>query len=226
MRRTALAAFAALFATPVAAAPVTLGAWTFDSSLFGNSLIESDGGTFSATSWLNTVNANPGNPAFLTGANFNTGIANIGGSNAPTYTIGYGTPIVNNAGNDLAIVSARFSTNDTFNVTINATTVGFGPGLASATGVSTNYYFSAGFGSLFPAELFVTEIDLSAFGIAAGGSISSLTITGTPEADLIRVAGFDGHAAVVVETPEPASLALLGAGLLGLAAGTRRRRSA
>ena len=41
-------------------------------------LAESDGGTHSANGWMNTASAtDPGNPAYLTGANFETGISNI-----------------------------------------------------------------------------------------------------------------------------------------------------
>ena len=57
---------------------LTLGSFNFNDSQFGNTLGESDGGTFSDNNWLNVVNANPGNPGALTGANVNTGIANIG----------------------------------------------------------------------------------------------------------------------------------------------------
>ncbi len=51
----------------------SLGPFNFDSALFGNTLVESDGGTFSSQNWLNVTNADPGNPAYLTGANFDTG---------------------------------------------------------------------------------------------------------------------------------------------------------
>src|SRR5262245_34517342 len=66
------------------------------------------------------LNGNPGSPGFLTGANFNTGIANIPG--APVYTIGYNTSITNGPGADFGVVTARFSTNDTITLTINGQT--------------------------------------------------------------------------------------------------------
>ena len=72
------ALLAGLTAPAAHAATIPLGAFNFDSSLFGNTLLESDGGTFRNSNWLNIVNANPGNPGALTGANFDTGIANIG----------------------------------------------------------------------------------------------------------------------------------------------------
>ncbi len=206
-----------MFSGPAFAAPVTLGAFTFDSALFGNTLLESDGGFRSINSFLNaTGNFAPGNPGYLTGANFNSGVANIHFSEV-NYTIGYSTPIVNNAGADFGVVTARFSTTDTIRLTINATQLDFGPGLAVATGVGAQYYYGSS-GFLNSSMLFVTPIDLSAFGVAPGGSVSSINVTGAPELDLIRVAGF----AAAQDVPEPATLTLLGLGVLGLA-GLRRR---
>jgi hypothetical protein len=227
MSRLTTLAFAlplALAIFPAHAAVISLGAYNFDSNLFGNTLIESDGGTFRSSNWLNVVNADPGNPAALTGANFDTGIANIGLSSTPQYTIGYSTAIVNGAGDDLGIVSARYSVNDTFRVAVSTDGVtfsgfqSFGPGLALATGVNTNYYYvgNAAFGS----ELFVTPMDLSVFGIAANASIVAVQISGAPEADLIRVAGFGG-----TEVPEPSTYLLFAGGLTALFGARRFRRS-
>ena len=87
---------------------ITLGTFNFNSNQFGNTLNESDGGTFRSSNWLNVVDADPGNPGALTGPNFNTGIANIGfnTTTAIDYTIGYNTPIVNGPGNDMGLVTA------------------------------------------------------------------------------------------------------------------------
>jgi hypothetical protein len=94
-------------------ADVFLGPFNFNAAQFGNSLWEQDGGAHSASNWLNTVNADPGNPGYLTGANFETGIANIGLFGGPrSYNIGYDNPLVNVAGPDFGVVVARFSTNN------------------------------------------------------------------------------------------------------------------
>lgn len=212
---------AAIFVSP-AQADVLLGAFDFNSLQFGDTLAQSDGGTFAAANWLNIANADPGSPGYLTGANFNTGIANIPGS--PIYTIGYNTPILNGAGFDLGIVTARFSASDTVRMDVSTdggTTFegfeSFAPGAAIATGVACSYFYSGG--GPFGCELFVTPVDLSVYGLALGASINAVQISGAPELDLIRVAGFATSSSV----PEPGTLALLGLGLAGLAA-TRRRK--
>lgn len=195
---------------PAVAAPVMLGAFSFDSALFGNSLIESDGGFRSINSFLNAAgNVAPGNPAVLTGVGFGTGVANIHLSDV-NYTIGYASPIRNNAGADFGVVTARFSTTDTIRLTINATQRDYGPSLAVATG-SGAYYF---FGDRFHETMrYVTPIDLSDFGVAPGAGVTMINVTGAPELDLIRVAGFTSAAQ---DLPEPATFALLGLGVLGL----------
>jgi hypothetical protein len=200
---------------------VLLGAYNFNSQLFGNTLVESDGGTYSATNWLNVLNANPGNPGSLTGANFDTGIANIPG--APSYTIGYGTSIVNGAGADLGIVVARFSA-DTVRLNVSSdggsTYFGaqsYGPAGAVNTGVTKNYFY--GGSGPFLGALYVMEVDLSDFGVALGASINTVQFTGSPQLDIVRIAGF-GDPQVTV--PEPASLALVACALAGLACSRRR----
>ena len=199
---------------------LTLDTFVFDNNLFGDTLIESDGGTFSFSNWLNVSNVSPGNPGFLTGASFDTGIANIGMSgNAVVYTIGYNTPIVNNVGADLGIVVARYTEDDiTFAVSEDGSSFTnnhmFTAQEAIDTGVHYQYFY--GGGGPFDAELFVQPVDLSDFGVALGGSILATRVTGSPQLDLIRVAGF---AAV----PEPATIWVANAGVLAL---LRRRRRA
>jgi hypothetical protein len=111
---------------------------------------------------------------------------------------------------DTATLKVSSDSGGTFSSTID-----FGPLAASATGVLTGYYYDANPG-LQEAQLFVTPVDLSDFGILTGTAINAINITGSPQLDLIRVAGLNTSA-----VPEPATMLLLGFGLVGLA-GVRR----
>ena len=196
-----LVAYAFLHVAAVSGLALTLGSFNFNDSQFGNTLGESDGGTFRSSNWLNVVNVDPGNPGALTGANVNTGIANIGlGGQMPVYTIGYNTAIGNGSGNDLGIITGRFSTNDTFDLAVSTdginftSSLAFGPALAIGTGVMESYFYAGG--GPFDATLFVTPVDLSLFGLSSSDSIVAVMITGFPEGDLIRVAGFQSGTGV------------------------------
>ena len=140
------------------------------------------------------VNVDPGNPGYLTGPNFDTGVGNIAPSYA-LFVIGYDTPIVNRPGDDFGIVVARYSTD---NVAVAVSTNGSDfsntllvtAGSAVNTGVGRDY-FSTGLGP-FASTLFVHPIDLTAFGVGPGTGVTAIRITGGSGAtlDLVRVAGF------------------------------------
>jgi hypothetical protein len=222
-----------LMCSSSAQADIILGSFDFNSSQFGNTLLESDGGTWSTGNWLNISNANPGNPGYLTGPNFDTGIGNIGSKNAElgsavSYTIGYNTPIVNNAGADFGVVVARFSADD-FYLALSADGTTFTDyhlilaADAVPTLVGKSYYFG-GTGP-FVANLFVHPIDISDFGFSSGTTIIAMSLNGSIEGgeeriqlDLIRAAGF-------APVPLPGAVYLLGSGLVGLAWFRMRRKN-
>jgi hypothetical protein len=216
-----------LMCASTAQADIILGSFNFNSLQFGDTLVESDTGTWSAQSYLNTFGkVDPENPRYLTGADFITGIANIGAdlgsvSNV-SYTIGYDTPIVNHAGADFGVVVARFST-DSFYLALSVDGTNFTAdrlidfSSAVATGVSKSYYVKNGIDPPVEASLWVHPIDISDFRFLTGASITAVRITGITQLDLIRAAGF-------ATVPLPPTVLLLGSGLLGLAGWRRLRK--
>lgn len=208
----------AMFAS-VSMAQTTLGSLTFNDNQFGDTVSASDGGSAAASNHLNIVNADPGLVGSLTGANFDTGIANISDT---VYTIGYNTPIVNGVGDDFGIVVARFSDDDV-QIALSKDGSTFGSDFVvdkadfSDSGEQREYYYqNAG---PYGSDLFYIGLDLSNFGFAANESMLAIEIGSNPNAtnkqlDLVRVAGLE-------PVPEPATLTLLGLGALAV---LRRRK--
>jgi hypothetical protein len=219
---------AVAFSSMANASTITLGSFNFNSNQFGNTLNESDGGTYRMSNWLNIVNADPGNPGAITGPNFNTGIANIGdfSSVAIDYTIGYNTPIVNGAGVDMGLVTGYSYFGDTYHVAVSTDGINFTSFVdfkgSSGTDTLVNMSYYYGGGGPFSTDLIVVPIDLSAFGIAPGGSVVAVELEGRPgeQPDLFRIAGFQSSSST---TPEPGSLVLFGSGLVGLSSILRRK---
>jgi hypothetical protein len=177
--------FGALVAMTAQASTIMLGTFSFNSRQFGNTLTQSDGGTFLNNNWLNVVDSNPGSPGALTGPNFDTGIANIGiDGTTIDYTIGYNTPIVNGAGADFGLVVGYSWETDTYHIAVSTDGITFTPfqnfpggTLGVNTGVRMAYWYAAGDGRS-PTDLIVVPIDLSLFGIALGASVDAIEIQG------------------------------------------------
>ena len=121
--------------------------------------------------------------------------------------------ITNGVGADLLILDSRFSPDGAY-ITIGGTEILVAADSFSDTGMdfvlkNTGFNF----------DLFAVAVDLSAWGVAAGDSISSLLFRGTGQSDIM---GFAGLGSVATSVPEPGTLSLLGIGLLGLAFARRK----
>ncbi len=190
-----------LVAATAASASVSIGGYTFDDNAFVDSLDASTGNYITSGGPLATVvtDVDPGTWAGSFDANASLTLSFVD------------NVAVNGAGND--IVLFELGVPDGWNVTINGITLG---------GLSANTGFSAG-----GFNLNALAIDLSDFGIAANGTVSSLSVTfisggATTSTSLV---GALNSASVGGAVPEPATWAMLIAGF-GLVGAAVRRRAA
>ena len=165
------------------------------------------------------------------------GLLDTGFINLDAFGATFNTPVVNGAGFDAVLVDRGFSANDTFDLTINGQTLtftggafvnnNFGDGAVDSddsggTGAPSVASLAALETTAFPGPVLgesgtfpVVGIDFSAFGVAAGATVTSFSYSGGVGTDPVLVAG--------VPIPEPASAGLAATGLIGLLA--RRRRA-
>ena len=208
---------------PAGAETIVLGDFRFDSNLFGNTMTPQTPPLLVAGPWINVVNVTPAPGTYLTGPNFDTGI-DLGAG--PAFTIAYGTPIINQPGPDLGIITGplRMPGEPVANLLIinNKTLLPYDPlRVGVDTGVTRTYFVQdqldpAKSSGPFSPSLFVTPVDLSDFGIAEGEGIQSIGIGSTnggvlggPSLATFRVAGFEQGDAVAVPEPSMKWLLLL-----------------
>jgi hypothetical protein len=193
---------------PVAAGQETIGPYTVYAPVSAS--LVSGGGP--GWDWLNVVNTSTSiHDAFSGHSIIADGFAN--GVAGTTVEMVFGSPVVNNAGDDLVMFDARFSENDyAFSTDFD----GFVAQLAlpyTAFGAvgSAAYYYGLGAGKQYRATIMAAPIDLSLLGVPAGASVTAVRFTAvSDQVDPL------GVGAIV---PAPACAAVLAA----LFAARRRR---
>lgn len=205
-----IAAVLLLVASPACAAPIMIGATTFELGIdaFPTSVSFLSGSSFA----FGGISGEEG----LTGADIDTGAFNL--DTTDVLELVYSTPIVNQTGDDLYFTDSRFSA-DSLDFSIDGGT--------TFHTIAADDFMDTGVDSVirntsFTFSLFAATIDLSDFGVASGGSISSLQIRGMSESDPIVVGNLNADVGPAV--PEPSALGLLLTALGSvLVVGLRRR---
>lgn len=202
-----LIAAATVAAGAASAAPITIGGVTFQGGLadFPTAVATISG----ATQVFGGIGCEEG----LTGADIDTGCFNMGSGDV--LRLDYGRSFGNAAGADIYFTDGRFS-DDALDFSLDGSTFFT---IAAGTFVDTGVD-SAIRNEGFTFDLFAAQIDLSTYGVGAGGSYSSIWLRGISQSDPIVVGLLDG---VQAQVPLPAGLPLL-AGGLGVLALWRRRR--
>jgi hypothetical protein len=187
-------------------ADIIVGGLTFDDDAFADDLVSSTGawtfGGGAASLEAALVGSNPNDFAFAFGSTSNVVLR---------FTDNLA---INLAGADLAIF--ELGTAETFSLAVEVAGT-----TNSYTAVDTGFD-AGGF------DLLVAQIDLSDFGVAAGGTVDTVQLfpapTGGDPADFTVIGALNSTPDQVV--PVPASALLLGIGGLFAGAGALRRRQA
>lgn len=205
-----VAGIAAMVLSANANATIVRGGISFDDNAFADEVIDYSAGINferQQSGPFDRVSATP--EEALLGADLSTSTIDM--QSDESLTVGFSdNVVVNGAGADLAIFEL-FGFNEFGEVTINGVTSG-------VVGVSLGSIAIPGTG--FNNTVNVAQIDLSDFGIAAGGMISSLQVAITGATSEYAAFGAMNSAPV----PEAGALMMLGMGLLGFTLVARRRQ--
>jgi hypothetical protein len=180
--------------------------------------------TFSAAG---TISGIPSAPGGTTGGTFTSLNYQLVGSTSgsPTFTVGNGSVTIGNAGTTETLAFGSLIPGTGFVTLINTG----GPGVLSPVAnadLSVTECTAPGQGGVCTSNesgFFVSPLQGLSLAIGNFSATSSVTtlVSGSPTS-FVNIVGGGGN--VTFDTPEPATLAMFGAGLLALGAGLRRRR--